>query len=364
MLYVKSEVSTLKKVLLHRPGEELGILNEDNMQDYLFDELPDLAVAQKEHDFFAKILKDNGVETVYLPDLMEEVLNKNDIKDAFIKDFLRRQDCHDEGIYNDLLKIRDNKELIIKTMSGFDGRLKAIPNLYFTRDTFTIIGEGIAIYNMHTDVRRREGIYGEYINRYHPDFKAKEYYRIDMPYQIEGGDVLLLSDDCIAIGVSERTSLDAAVLLAGNLMKDGIIKKALAVEIPSRRACMHLDTVFTRFSFSKFVIYDEIYRNLKLKLIDENGVRDINESLEKTLCDLLGIEDLLLLKCSDPREQWNDACNSLCIAPDKIIVYDINEEMNRKYTQAGAAVFTIPSKELIKGRGGPHCMSMPLIRKK
>ena len=354
----------MRKVLLHRPGKEIAFLNKDNMEDYLFDELPDIATAQKEHDIFAQILKDNGVKTVYLMDLMEEVLNKNPVRDSFIKDFLKLQNCTDERIYVDLSAISDDRQLLEKTASGFDGRLKALPNLYFTRDTFTIIGDGLALYNMHTDVRRRDTVFGDYINRYHPDFRAVKYYDVDLPYQIEGGDVLLLSDDCIAIGISERTSLDAAVLLAGKLIRDGIIRKALAMEIPSKRACMHLDTVFTRFAFNKFVIYDEVYKTLKLKLIEEDGITEIGDSLETTLCALLGIDDLKLLRCESSREQWNDACNSLCIGPDRIIVYDINEDMNRKYEEAGATLYTIPSGELIKGRGGPHCMSMPLIRKK
>ncbi len=363
MLCVKSETASLKKVLLHRPGKEMAFLNKGNMNDYLFDELPDMDTAQKEHDVFSQILRDNGVETVYLMDLMKEVLDNNDVRDSFIKDFLMMQDCDDERIFNDLLSIKDNRELLEKTVSGFDGRLKAVPNLYFTRDTFTIIGKGMALYNMHTDVRRRETVYGEYVNRYHPDFKAVKYYDPGLPYQIEGGDVLLLSDDCIAIGISERTTMNAAVMLARNLIKDGIIRKALAMEIPSKRACMHLDTVFTRFSYNKFVIFNEVYKTLKLKLIDEYDIKDVSDNLETALCSILDIDDLRLLQCYDPKEQWNDACNSLCIGPDKIIVYDINEEINRKYIEAGATLYTIPSKELIKGRGGPHCMSMPLIRK-
>ena len=362
MLEVKSEINKLKKVLLHRPGDELKVLNEDNKQDYLFDEIPDLLIAQKEHDEFSSLLKKEGVEVFYLIDLMKEVLDKNNVKDTFIKDFLNRADCSNESIYNELISIKDNKELILKTMSGLDGKLQALPNLYFTRDPFTIIGNGIALYNMHTNLRKREVIYGEYINKYHPDFKGKEYYNINIDEQIEGGDVLLLSNDTICVGVSQRTTYKAATILSESLIKDGLIKQALITKIPDKRACMHLDTVFTRFDENKFVIYKEIYDSLKLAIIDEKGLHDLSTNLETTLSSLLHIEDIKILICDDALEQWNDACNTLCIEPNKIIVYDSNTKMNEAFKKVGTSILTIPTQELVKGRGGAHCMSMPLFR--
>lgn len=362
MLKVNSEINTLKKVLLHRPNVELNVLNENNKQEYLFDELPNLSIAQKEHDYFSKILKDNNVEVVYILDLMKDVLDSNNVKESFIKDYLKQANCDDEKIYNEFLKINDNKELLLNTFSGLNGKLQALPNLYFTRDPFTIIDNGIAIYNMHTNLRKRETIYGEYINKYHDDFKGHKYYAPNFDYQIEGGDVILLNKDIIAIGVSERTTLNAAKELSERLISNSIIKQSLIMEIPSKRACMHLDTVFTRFDENKFVIYKEIYDNLKLKLINEKGIFDISESIENTLEKLLNISDIKLLICDDEIEQWNDACNTLCIGPNKIIVYDINKKINKRFKELNTVVYELPSKELVKGRGGPHCMSMPLIR--
>ena len=368
MIKVENEIKTLNKVLLHRPGKELSYLTKDNMQEYLYDEIPDLKIAQKEHDIFANILRENGVEVYYLTDLMAEVLENIDAKEEFIKEYLNDQNCNLAEYYDELLAIKDNKQLVEYTMSGMDNKLMPMPNLYFTRDPFTIIGTGIALYHMHTKVRNNEVIYGKYINKYHKDFKLDVYYNRDEEYMIEGGDVLLLDENTIAIGQSERTTFDAAYKLAHNILnKDKKIKNILVMEIPSKRSCMHLDTVFTRFDTNKFVIFDEIRQVLKLKLITKDGVTDINDSLEETLKNLLKLDDIKIITCGNKNnevlEQWNDACNTLCIAPNKFIVYDINKTTNEKYLNEGSTIYTIPSKELLKGRGGPHCMSMPLLRK-
>lgn len=361
VLKVNNEIKRLRKVLLHSPNNELNILNDLNKNTFLFDDIPNLSIAKNEHQVFSNILKEHNVEVVYLLDLMTEVLDKNNVKDSFIKDYLKRINCLDENIYEELMNIKDNKELILKTMSGLDGKLKGLPDLYFTRDPFTIINEGMVFHNMNNDVRKNERIYGEYLNRYHSDFKGPAYYFNDGEY-VEGGDVELLDEKILAIGVSERTSYKGAKALSERLIKDGIINKALLIEIPSKRSCMHLDTVFNRIDINTFVIYQEILENYKLLLIDSNGLKEINHSLKEELSLLLNIENINLLICEDAYEQWNDACNTLCIGPGEIIVYDDNLKMNELYKKAGIKIYPIPAKELIKGRGGPHCMSMPVLR--
>ena len=361
MLKVNDEISTLKKVLLHRPSIELKILNDQNKDDYLFDEIPQLDLMIKQHDAFSKLLKENNVEVIYLLDLFKDILKQDNIKELFIKDYLNRSLIYDEKIYNELIKLNDD-DLINQIITGISGKTEAMPNLYFTRDPFTIIHNDIAIYNMHTELRNKETIFGEYINLYHPFFKANNYYDLNIDSHIEGGDVLLLNKDIIAIGISERTSFLAAKTLSNNLINAGIIKKALFIEIPSKRACMHLDTVFTQIDYDKFVVYKKIYDNAKLYLFNEDNLIELNNNLKDVLSQLLNINDIKLLFCDDSNEQWNDACNTLCIAPNKIIVYDLNQKMNNEFKKLGTTVITMPSSELVKGRGGPHCMSMPLLR--
>ncbi len=367
MINVVDEISTLKRVLVKRPGQEIGILNNTNMEEYLFDELPNLKEAQKEHDIFTNILRQEGVKVDYLDDLMASVLKDEKVKEEFLKEYLKDQNCSDDKIYQELLNIKDEKELVNKTMSGFDGLLTAMPNLYFTRDPFTIIGNHIALYHMHTDIRNREVIYGKYINKYHKDFGLPILYMRNDKFQIEGGDVMLLNNETMIIGISERTTIDAACTLAKNIIDSTLsIKQILFMEIPSKRACMHLDTVFTRFDTNKFVVFDEVYQVMKLRLFDNNGLTKIEDNLVSTLNKLLKRNDVKIITCgnkdNEVLEQWNDACNTLCIAPNKFIVYDINQTTNQKYIENGATIYKIPSKELLKGRGGPHCMSMALER--
>ncbi len=367
MIKVTNEISTLKKVLVHRPGKELNVLTKDNMNDYLFDELPDLKIAQKEHDIFTNILKNEGVEVYYLTDLMAQVLKEDKVKEEFIKEYLIDQNCNDSKIYEELLSIKDNKILVEETMSGFNGKLIAMPNLYFTRDPFTIIDNYIALYHMHTNIRNREVIYGKYINKYHNEFKLNTLYERNYDTLIEGGDVMLLNEETMIIGISERTTIDAALKLSNNVINSkSSICQVLLMEIPSKRACMHLDTVFTRFDNNKFVIFDEIYQTLKLKLVNKDGLNKINDSLITTLSKLLDRNDIKIITCGNKEneviEQWNDACNTLCISENKFIVYDINTTTNQKYLENGATLYKLPSKELLKGRGGGHCMSMALLR--
>ncbi len=145
MINVIDEISTLKRVLVKRPGKEIGILNDTNKEEYLFDELPNLKIAQEEHDIFVNILKQEGVKVDYLDDLMAEVLKDKKVKEEFIKEYLIDQNCTDTKIYNELLSIKDEKQLVEQTTSGFNNKLIAMPNLYFTRDPFTIIGNHIAL---------------------------------------------------------------------------------------------------------------------------------------------------------------------------------------------------------------------------
>ena len=184
MIDVVDEISTLKRVLVKRPGQEIGILNKANMEEYLFDEIPNLKIAQKEHDIFTNILRQEGVKVDYLDDLMAEVLKDEEVKKEFLKEYLIDQNCNDDKIYQELLNIKDEKELVNETMSGFNGKFIAMPNLYFTRDPFTIIGNHIALYHMHTNIRNREVIYGKYINKYHKDFGLPVLYMRNDKFQI------------------------------------------------------------------------------------------------------------------------------------------------------------------------------------
>ncbi len=401
---VKSEIKPLKKVLLHRPGKELLNLTPDTLERLLFDDIPYLEVAQKEHDEFANILKDNGVEVVYLEDLMTDVLNISpDIKETFIRQFIYeagvRTPKYRSLVYEYLLGISDTKKLVLKTMEGIKiddiVREEAVygtslvdmiepdslfvcdpmPNLYFTRDPFASIGNGVCLNKMYSVTRNRETIYAEYIFNYHPDFKDKvdKYYDRYNEFHIEGGDVLNLNSHTLAVGISQRTNANAIEQLSKNLFSDPdcLIDTVLAFDIPNSRAFMHLDTVFTQIDYDKFTYHPGIMDTLSVYEITKNDDK-INVvlkegSLEEILEEYLGI-DITLIPCAggDPiaaeREQWNDGSNTLCIAPGVVIVYDRNNITNQVLRDNGLKVLEMHGAELSRGRGGPRCMSMPLVR--
>ena len=404
---VKSEIAPLKKVLLHRPGKELLNLTPDTLSRLLFDDIPFLPDAQKEHDEFAHILKENGIEVVYLEDLMAEVLELSDeIEDKFIKQFIYeagiRTPKYKNLVYEYLKSFVNKKELVLKTMEGIkmeeisrakrdvekslvdlvaeesDFLADPMPNLYFTRDPFASCGNGVILNKMYSVTRNRETIYAEYIFNYHPDYKDKldKYYDRYLPYHIEGGDVLNLNEHIIAVGISQRTEAAAIDELAKNCFKDPNCKidTILAFNIPVSRAFMHLDTVFTQIDYDKFTIHPgiqgplQVFEITKGDKLDELNIKEVNSKLEDILAKHIGVEKVTLIQCGggdkviSDREQWNDGSNTLCIKPGEVIVYARNYVTNKILQEHGIITHIIPSSELSRGRGGPRCMSMPLER--
>ena len=238
---VTSEIKPLKKVLLHRPGKEIENLTPEYLERLLFDDIPFLEVAQKEHDTFADTLRNNGVEVIYLHELITQVIEDENIKEKFIKQFIEEAQIMSKEmkkvVYEYLKGFENNEELIRKTMAGINKNelpvlnkkslselvegdypfiADPMPNLYFTRDPFASIGNGISLNKMYSVTRNRETIYADYIFKYHPDFrdKVERFYDRDFEYHIEGGDILNLTENTIAIGISQRTEANAIEKIA------------------------------------------------------------------------------------------------------------------------------------------------------
>ncbi len=400
-IHVTSEIKPLKKVLLHRPGNELLNLTPDTLGDLLFDDIPYLPIAQIEHDRFAEILRENGVEVVYLEDLMAETLEvSNEIREKFIKQYIDEANIHTEKWKNILFEfyngIKDSKSLVLKTMEGLNLKevhsspenslvdlvsesdkliVAPMPNLYFTRDPFASVGDGVTLNKMYSVTRNRETIYSEYIFNYHPDYKnqVEKWYDRYEEFHIEGGDVLNLNETTLAVGISQRTCPEAIDALAQNIFNNpkNKIKRIVAVNIPNNRAMMHLDTVFTQIDFDKFTVHPGIFCELQVfEVTPKDGeiiVKEIHGKLDEILEKYLG-HPVKLIPCAggdriaSEREQWNDGSNTLSIKPGVIVVYNRNNVTNEILRKEGLTVIEMPSAELSRGRGGPRCMSMPLVR--
>lgn len=409
-LHVHSEIGTLKKVLLHRPGEELLNLPPDELSRLLFDDVPFLEVAQQEHDRFADILREQGVEVLYLEKLVAEALDAANSREEFTNQWLDESGLagtHTRSAVKEFMdSITDTQEFVEKCIAGIRKTeidlptnssslladvvssdkesesallIDPMPNTYFTRDPFAIVGIGVNLNRMFSITRNRETIFGKYLFRDHPDYcDAPLWYRRDAAYHTEGGDVLNLNSHTLAVGISQRTQAAAIDCMAQHMFwekKDECeIDTIYAFNIPVSRAFMHLDTVFTQIDVDKFTIHPGIMGTLQVfkltpgKTYGEVHIEEMNDTLEHVLAKALGLDHVTLIKCGngDPvaaaREQWNDGSNTLTVAPGKICVYQRNTVTNDALYKAGLELLVCPSAELSRGRGGPRCMSMPFER--
>ncbi|EOP98596.1 arginine deiminase [Bacillus cereus HuB4-4] len=404
-IHVTSEIGELQTVLLKRPGKEVENLTPDYLQQLLFDDIPYLPIIQKEHDYFAQTLRNRGVEVLYLEKLAAEALVDKKLREEFVDRILKEGQA-DVNVAHQTLKEYllsfSNEELIQKIMGGvrkseietskkthlyelmedhYPFYLDPMPNLYFTRDPAASVGDGLTINKMREPARRRESLFMEYIIKYHPRF-AKHNVPIwldrDYKFPIEGGDELILNEETIAIGVSARTSAKAIERLAKNLFsRQNKIKKVLAIEIPKCRAFMHLDTVFTMVDYDKFTIHPAIQGpkgNMNIYILEKGSDEETlkithRTSLMEALKEVLDLSELVLIPCgggdviASAREQWNDGSNTLAIAPGVVVTYNRNYVSNTLLREHGIEVIEVLSSELSRGRGGPRCMSMPIVRK-
>ncbi len=400
-LHNTSEIGRLKKVMLHRPGKELENLMPEYLERLLFDDIPYLKVAQAEHDAFAQCLRDNGAEVVYLRDLVEETLAEPDVRRELTEQFLDEAGLENHRIreiLQDYFAEMDDGALVDTMMAGVrksdirgfeTGKLAdylsfrsdeypflidPMPNLYFTRDPFATIGTGVSLHRMHTVTRNRETLFGKFIFQYHPVYKdAPKWYDRGETSSLEGGDILILSPEVLAVGISQRTEEDSIDKFAHTVLSiSKTFRKILAFNIPKSRSFMHLDTVFTMVDRDKFTVHPNILREITvyvMELVDGKvHIREEQGRLEDILKKHLELEKVTLIKCGSDspidaaREQWSDGSNTLAIAPGEVVVYERNYVTNRILEDNGITVHTIPCSELSRGRGGPRCMSMPFVR--
>lgn len=392
---VYSEIGRLRKVLVHTPGQELEYLTPQRFNELLFSAILEPTVAIKEHEEFINILKSQSVEVVQLTTLVTESYNNSssEVKEKFIQKWLdesipKLDQVNRKKVYDFLKKLEINpNNMIRKMMAGIlanevnaksDNELivDPMPNLFFTRDPFSSIGNGVAINRMHYNTRKRETIFADFIFENHPDYKnTPKYYNRNELNSIEGGDIFIYNSKTLVIGNSERTGNKAIEMLAKKIKenKEITFEKIYAINVPKFPNLMHLDTWLTMLDYDKFLYSPNIMGVLKIWEIDLTKHNIQFKELNKTLQDFLSIiinkkatlipvagEDATQIQIDV--ETHFDATNYLVVSPGVVIGYDRNKKTAEALIKAGIKVLPLTGNQLSLGMGSARCMSMPLYR--
>ena len=392
---IYSEIGTLKEVLVHTPGDEIRYIDPTKLDELLFSAVlqPETAIA--EHKSFVKLLKEQGIKVVQLVDLVAQTYDKAElsVQNQFLEDWLDQAEpaITDDAIRSKLkkyLKSFETKPMIRKMMAGILAKelkinqpealiVNPMPNLFFTRDPWASIGNGVSINAMKYNVRKRELLFTTFIFSHNSKYKnTPRYFDFANDHGlIEGGDIFIYNSKTLVIGKSERTNLEAIQTIAQNIKNnpDCKFERVIAINVPPMPNLMHLDTWLTMLDHDKFLYSPNMLDVLKFWEIDLNAEEielvEQNESLEKMLERLIDKKPVLIPIAGKGATQIEinvethfDGTNYLAIAPGVVVGYDRNYLTEQALKEAGIKVLSFKGNQLSLGMGSARCMSMPLIR--
>jgi arginine deiminase len=386
-----SEVGTLRSVLLHRPGLELKRVTPRSRGGLLLNGQPWVGRAQQEHDLLAEALRAHGAEVLYLTPLLQDVLEYQPARDEAIASVLactRPGDQlgdqirgHLSGLDPEALaqvliaglpraELRSGSGVVFELLERHEFVIDPLPNLMFSRDSSSWIGDRAAVASMSDPGRRREPALMGLVYSHHPRFAGtKSLYGPDLE-PAEGGDMLLLAPGVLAVGISEATTPAGLERLARQVLDAGLVHTVLAVPLRQHLPGAHLDTVCTLVDTDTVVMYPGLAFTLTAHAITAHG-DDLRMSRPRPFLEAaasaMGIERLKVIATgldplTGPGEQWDDGGNALAIGRKLVVCQERNTETNARLEAAGIEVIRVPSGELGSGRGGPRCLCCPVAR--
>jgi arginine deiminase len=413
-VFVSSEINKLESVIIHKPDAGISRISPQKSDDLLFDDIVHLPLMRKEHHVFSKVLEaflPNGV--LEIEDLIQETIEQNkDLTEELIDKVIDHE--HLPTKYKDDFQAMSPYELTNVLITGYHQQtdhiyFDPIPNLIFTRDIATTVKDHVILTKAAKEARYRENLLTRFVFKGNSRFAScvSENKLINLNdldkfppskkgevVSIEGGDLMILTEDYFLIGCSERTTTHAFHSLKERLFEKGLTKNVVQVNIPNDRFCMHIDTLFTRLSKNKVVCYKPIVFDGMSSTIEVHraeGKTGYYPSVKDFMLEEIdsSLEFIFTGNGESPyqeREQWTDGCNLVAVKPGVGITYDRNLKTELAFKESGFSILpaeelirqtdidsnypqllentiiTIPSSELSRARGGSHCMTCPIKR--